>query len=369
MFRFRPFSFIMFVLMVIGLAIFWSVLQQQFGLGPAPAGSRRADQEAARQAELEKKRVEFVRFEQDRGISLADQASKDIERAINEAGIWQKDFVPLLENFDGRMIAANAPLTEQLFSLFDEPRMSVDDLTKLRTEMEEAVRPIREAKGNNSTDAIEKSVVESLEKMAARASKEAVLWIKANEGATAVLRETKRGNQETSDETLKKAFEKLRDQRALVELQEKQEENKRQQAIQKKKEAMEKAAAEAKAEEEAKLKEEANSDEVRQHLGIFFERRTLQPRGTAGVVKWERVIDSQPTSLERLRNIGALHDSLQGLVILSRIGTRRELPQPRWMFPTEAANWSEENQTFLKKAQEMLNRLGPTLVKEGLLSP
>lgn len=369
MFRFRPFSFLMFVLMVIGLAMFWSVLQQRFWNSPAPAGSRRAEQEAQQRAELEKQRTEFVRSEQDRGIGLADQATKDIERAINEAGTWQKDFVPLLGNFDGRMIAANVPLTGQLFSLFDERRMSAEELTKLRAEMEEAVRPLREAKGNRSTDAIEKPVMESVEKLAARASKEVNLWIKANEGATAVLRETKRGNQETSDETLAKAFEKLRDQRALAELQEKQEEDERQREIRKKKEALEKAAAEAKAQEEAKLREEAQSDEVRRHLGIFFERRTMQPKGTSGVVKWERVIDAQPTSLSRLDTMGALEPSLQGLVILSRIGTRRELPQPRWMFPTEAANWSEENQAFLKKAQEMLKRLGPTLVQLELLSP
>lgn len=369
MFQFRLFPFIMFVISVVGVLTIWLAIQQYFWNNPAPAGSRRAEQEAVQRAELERQRVEFVRSEQNRGIDLADQATKDIERAINEAASWTKDVVPLQENFDGRMIAANAPLTKQLFSLFDEQRASADELTKLRTEMEEAIRPIREAKGNSSTDAIEKSVMESVEKLAARASMEANLWAKANEGATAVLRETKRGNQETSDETLAKAFDKIRDQRALAELQEKQEEDERQREIEKKEAARKKAEEEAKTQAEAKLKEEAKSDEVRRHLGIFFERRMLQPRGTAGVVKWERVIDAQPTSFSRLDTMGALKPTLQGLVILSRIGTRRELPQPRWMCPTEAANWSEEDQAFLKRAQEMLTRLGPTLVKLELLSP
>ncbi len=136
-------------------------------------------------------------------------------------------------------------------------------------------------------------------------------------------------------------------------------------AAEKKRKEMEAADAVAKEEAKAKLREEVNSPEVRQHLGFFLSGERCSRRERRAFVKWEKVLDAQPTSLSRLQSMGALEPSLQGLVILSRIGTRRELPQPRWMFPTEASNWSEENQKFLKTTQEMLKRLGPTLVEEG----
>ncbi len=68
-----PFSFLMFRLMVIGLAMFWSVLQKRFWSGPAPAGSRRAEAGGrAKSRNSRKQRTEFIHSEQERAIGLAD---------------------------------------------------------------------------------------------------------------------------------------------------------------------------------------------------------------------------------------------------------------------------------------------------------
>ncbi len=121
------------------LAMFWSVLQQRFWSGPAqresPSGARGAAKSRTRKAA---KRVRPLRTGACHG--LADGHNKDLEKATAEAAAWQKDVVPLRENFDGRMIAANAALAMQLFRLFEEERAMPEEMAKMRGEMEEAVK-------------------------------------------------------------------------------------------------------------------------------------------------------------------------------------------------------------------------------------
>ena len=74
-------------------------------------------------------------------------------------------------------------------------------------------------------------------------------------------------------------------------------------------------------------------------------------------------------SLSIIESTGALQPGIDGLRMLAKIGTDRDLPQPRWGFGSQPNSWTSENTELLNRAQSLLIRLGPTLVNEGLLSP
>jgi hypothetical protein len=120
--------------------------------------------------------------------------------------------------------------------------------------------------------------------------------------------------------------------------------------------------------QKAKLVAEARSDEVLRVLQPFLERRSVQPRLAGSSLQWRQTVEQKPMSLSALDNVGALADSVQGLAMLARVGSHRDLSSPRWEFSPSPRTWSSDTQDRLKQAQELLRRLGPTLVEEGLLS-
>lgn len=121
--------------------------------------------------------------------------------------------------------------------------------------------------------------------------------------------------------------------------------------------------------EEAWLMEEARSEEVQRVLQPFLTKRNLQPRLAGASLQWQHTTNLEPMSLLALENVGALDDTVQGLSMLARVGSHRELSSPRWDYNPSSRTWSGDTQDRLKQAQDLLRRLGPTLVKEHLLSP
>ena len=113
----------------------------------------------------------------------------------------------------------------------------------------------------------------------------------------------------------------------------------------------------------------AQSPEVQSALGLFLAPRSVQPRLSGSSIVMEKTFDERPMSLSRLEQIGALEPTREGLKLLARVGTDRDLPQPRWSFPAEPGNWSPENEAVLKTAQSLLRTYGTTLVRLGQLSP
>lgn len=120
---------------------------------------------------------------------------------------------------------------------------------------------------------------------------------------------------------------------------------------------------------ESQLREEAHSAEVQRVLRPFLARRNLQPRLAGSSLQLYKTFEEQPMSLGALDSVGALHESAQGLSMLARIGSHRGLGSPRWDYPSSPRTWSPETEKKLKEAQDLLRRLGPTMVSEGLLSP
>ncbi len=121
--------------------------------------------------------------------------------------------------------------------------------------------------------------------------------------------------------------------------------------------------------DKAKLVEEARSAEVQRVLQPFLVRRSVQPRLAGSSLQMRHTFDEQPMSLSALEGVGALAETLNGLTILARIGSHRELSSPRWDFSSSPRTWSSDTQDRLKQAQDLLRRLGPTLVDEKLLAP
>ena len=81
-----------------------------------------------------------------------------------------------------------------------------------------------------------------------------------------------------------------------------------------------------------------------------------------------KTFDKQPMSLTALRSMGALDETTRGLEILARIGSHRELDGPRWSYSPSPRTWTPDVHEQLKRAQDLLRRLGPTLKAEKMLS-
>ncbi len=123
------------------------------------------------------------------------------------------------------------------------------------------------------------------------------------------------------------------------------------------------------AERKAAQLEEARSPEVAQELMPFLARRSLQPRLAGSSVQMSRTFDDRPMSLSALQGIGALSATDDGLETLARVGGHRELGSPKWSMRPSSRTWNDETREQLKRAQELLRRLGPVMVEAGLLSP
>ncbi len=172
-----------------------------------------------------------------------------------------------------------------------------------------------------------------------------------------------------SGEPLEAAVKRIRDQARLEALNRRiAEEAEREVENEAKRKAAE-AASEQQAEAKAKLVAEARSTEVQRILQPFLTRRTLQPRLAGSSVQFRTTLEEQPISFSALENVGALAESVNGLLTLARIGSHRELSQPRWNYSSSPRTWSDDTRQQLRRAQDLLRRLGPSLVEEGLLSP
>jgi hypothetical protein len=169
--------------------------------------------------------------------------------------------------------------------------------------------------------------------------------------------------------TLEAEIQRLKDQKNLEAIQEQiAKEAERKKAVELLKE-QQRQKAEQLAAQKANLAAEARSEEVQRLLQPFLVRRNLQPRLAGASLRWRQTVDEQPMSFSALEGVGALAETVQGLAMLARVGSNREITSPRWEYNPSPRTWSTDTQDRLKQAQDLLRRLGPTLVEEGLLSP
>lgn len=125
--------------------------------------------------------------------------------------------------------------------------------------------------------------------------------------------------------------------------------------------------------EKVKLTAEANDPAIQTLLAPLLAKGHSQPGSK------DRQLEPTPVSLSKLRAYGALDRSEKGLTQLARAGmkkfglraalqTNALHDRPEWGYPASWGKWSQAQRDELLKAQDALNRLGPTLVEMGLLA-
>lgn len=112
--------------------------------------------------------------------------------------------------------------------------------------------------------------------------------------------------------------------------------------------------------------------EVRRLLCPFISPGHVQPNSSV----WDRIrtVESEPVSLGRLGNIGALKPTMKGLESLYTFGARSDAginDRPPGAFPEYAANGLSKAHILeaVKRAQELLRVHGAALVEQKMLSP
>jgi hypothetical protein len=125
--------------------------------------------------------------------------------------------------------------------------------------------------------------------------------------------------------------------------------------------------------EKVKLTQEAKDPALQKLLAPLLAKGFSQPG------QKDRSLESTPVSLKALRAVGALDRSEDGLFQLAKVATpkiagkghtanNRNWDRPMWGYPNVWKDWSNDQRQELLKAQDALNRLGPTLVEMGLLA-
>ena len=130
------------------------------------------------------------------------------------------------------------------------------------------------------------------------------------------------------------------------------------------------AAAKAKVERE-RLLAKALDPKTKQILAPILAKTLFQPVIANGKLRNDHVGGGERIdriSFIRLKTVGALEPTKEGLAALATVGCYVNR-QPRWLFSTIPAEWSEGNKAFLEEAQSLLRELGPILVEEKLLAP
>lgn len=317
-------------------------------------------QETQRRADLEATQVAGIRAEQLEAEKLLGEASVQINDALKQIEVWDKDIVPLRDNAAGQTIAEQEDLSNQMAALFEERRPAAEELKAAQQrlgELREKVKRLAAESTPTRVPLVDMAEIGKLHNQALLANQR---WGMAVKAAQAIEREARRKRTDTPREQipLRERMVEQSDKNTLAEL---AAERERERDVLQKQDELEKA--------REQLKKEATSAEVQRVLAPFLARRLVQPKLSGASVMMERVLQEQPMSLSRLESMGALAESVDGLKILARVGTSRKLPDPRWTFGSEPGNWTPDTQKLLQQAQGMLRQYGTALVEAGLLSP
>jgi len=125
--------------------------------------------------------------------------------------------------------------------------------------------------------------------------------------------------------------------------------------------------------EKVKLLAEAKDPAIQRLLAPLLAKGFTQPG------QRERTLEATPVSFRAIQATGALDRSDDGLFMLAKMCsvrmagkgstyTNKNWDRPTWGFPNDWRQWTNEQRQQLLKAQDAINRLGPTLVELGMLA-
>lgn len=323
---------------------------------------------AEQRKEREEERRATIRQQWQQIPTMVDEAREAINAAAHSSKEWNEEIEPLRTSVQGRVIAGQKDLVEQIFYLFEEDRPDPATLDQWRTDITElettfnSVSDQEEAPPRESLDRLEQLHADAL------AAKQA--WTTAVEQAQAINREASRRLKPAAEESLDELFKLAKDQQLLADLESRRQADAERAEQERQRRALEEARLAEEAATNQQLRKEALSPEVASTLAPLFERRRVELYLTAGPsVAARSTLEAKAISFTWLEQIGALEDSVDGLHLLNKVGTSYHLEGRRWPFRTHPSTWSDDQLAYLQRAQDYLRRLGPTLVKEGLLAP
>jgi hypothetical protein len=409
-----------------GAGIMFAVLA---GTGGATAQLTRKTRELQeRQQRMEQEAVEAKQRERIATTKARLQAHKDEIASIlrlvqdfeDELKKWKDEVVALQDNERGKNLAAGDYYTQAYRATLREPRASHSDVQSIQQQLETLAKPIDDAlardvttyepsqdlvallqqarqtlladigayaDGRRRIDALVQQAArelppatftlkEAIQKLEARETDEQARAIVAREEAARkkaiedLAQAKEKQIQQQGEDAVKKveaetAAKKKQNEDAISQEQAKSD-----------LEHAKKAAEEKRIRDEAQktaLRKEAHSDEVQKILAPFITPGFWQPAGKGPIGK--KTTTKAGVSLKAIIEQGALEQSDSGVARLYRIACAPLQDRPLWGARTNdetpagtLRRLTAEQVEVVKKAQDLLIRLGPTLVEEGLLS-
>lgn len=137
---------------------FWSGGKPNpFGLGPPPPPQAFTPESAqnvelATVASVQRQQLIAAKLKQRQTIAAFDELSRDLREWEKEMAAWQSEGPPLLQNAEGKRLAAETALVSQVRAVFREERPGTEAIKAARRQAEEVIFPVRESL-NNSEDA------------------------------------------------------------------------------------------------------------------------------------------------------------------------------------------------------------------------
>jgi regulator of protease activity HflC (stomatin/prohibitin superfamily) len=364
----------------------------------------------AQELNTEKQALAFARAKQRQAASLGDDTLRSLDECLDEVQQYDALAKPLLSNETGKKIAGDPSLLKRFRLVHGKERPNPSKLEQYRHDVLEMVSPIKaslksgtdgtmppsgvageferiqgEVKTQRDTWRKDRILIEVIAAEAKRtdakpAEKSLQETIRATEQAEvaafaeAMEKEANKAKAEMEAKAIQakadgiRAIEQAKIDKALAEKRTEAERIRTEAFLKEAKEKAEGEAAKAKVEKE-RLVKKVLDPKTKQTLAPILAKTIFQPVIVDGKVKNDHVGGLMDRiSYTRLKSVGALDQSREGLAALAAVGCYVNR-HPHWLFSPIPAEWTEGNRALLEEAQALLRELGPTLVEEKLLAP
>lgn len=365
---------------------------------PQPPQVAARDIEQATAGSVERQQLAAGKFKQRQAVALFEETKAAFDEWEKELSAWRSEGPSLLTSADGRRIAADQTLIKQFRTVLAQQRPTEGQLSAAKAGASELIAPVREALANPADASVPGTeLVTSLHELQDQARKardelhtatEQMRAILAHAGPekaqstlqeamAAQVREEAEARTDAITAEVKKAEEignkKIAEEKAKAALAEKQQQAERIRADAERQARAAKAAEEqqAQAAKMALLRQKAHSPEVHRYLAPFLASGFSQPNHTGGnSVIFNRTADEGPMSLTRIRNVGGLDKTQDGIKALNWIASSDYNDRTvKWNFGMFLHQLTPDTMRFIKRSQELLIELGDALVEEKMLAP
>ncbi|MBX9681648.1 MAG: hypothetical protein K2X38_23065 [Gemmataceae bacterium] len=381
------------------------------GKGLTPTDPKGKELLAATTAGTEKQAFAFARAKQRQAAGACDDALQALDECIAEINRFETLSKGLLQDGDGKKIAGDSSLLKRFRLIQERERPARAKAERYQQPLAEMAEPVKASLQNPRDASIPKAeLFAEAERLRQELMGTRDAWRKDRILLESLLAEARRGNGSPSEKTLEETIRLTADAetRAFTEAMEKEanaakaemeaklikakaegiraieqanidkhlaekraeaERIRTQAFLKEAKEKAEGEAARAKAEKE-RLRTKALDPRVKQMLAPLLAKTAFQPmRYDNGKIGNDFIGGGlERISFTRLKSVGALEASNEGLAALAEVGCYINR-QPHWIFSTRPADWSAETRTFLQDVQNLVRELGPTLVAERMLEP